>query len=74
MPIGANIRRIRQEKGMVMRELAALLEVPESYVGAVERGEVTPGAQRILEFATALGVTPNDLYGIASDLPAAANQ
>jgi len=62
--VAKNIRRIRQEKGLLMRQLAAKMQLPESYVSDIERGKFEPKAERVLEFATALEVTPNDLYGI----------
>jgi transcriptional regulator with XRE-family HTH domain len=61
MSVGAEIRRHRKAKGWNIRDLAVALDTSESYLSKVECGKVSPSADRVLEIATALKVTPNDL-------------
>lgn len=62
--VGANIRRIRMEKGMTQMELAfACNEVDYSQINRMERGTVNFSVSYLPLIAGALKVTPQDLLG-----------
>lgn len=53
--VAANIRRLRQEKGLSQDQLAHLSNVHRTYVGAVERCEKNISIDSLEKLATALG-------------------
>lgn len=57
------IRRIRQERALSVRELARLSGLSRTTVTEVERGLKTPYPSTIRKLAAALGVTPVELMG-----------
>lgn len=60
--IAANVRRLREAAGLSMRGLAEKSGDFGSAVLNVERAQHMPGAGLLYRLATALGVTPNDLF------------
>lgn len=61
--VAANIRAARARRHVSQGELAAEVGVNITTVGAWERGEIVPGADKVTALAEALGVTPNELMG-----------
>jgi transcriptional regulator with XRE-family HTH domain len=59
--IAANVKRLREESGLSMRELARLAHDVPSAVKRIEDAENMPGVGMLTRFAEALGVTVNDL-------------
>ncbi|GAM56892.1 transcriptional regulator, XRE family [Vibrio ishigakensis] len=51
---GANLRKIRKEKGISQDNLALLAEIDRSYVGRIERGEVNITLDKAYQLANAL--------------------
>ena len=58
---GANLRRIRTERGLTQERLAELADVHWTFVGKVERGEVNLSLRNIARFALGLKCKPEDL-------------
>lgn len=52
------LRQQREDKGLSMRELAADLGKPHSFVGKVEQGERRLDVIEFVFYCTALGVSP----------------
>ena len=52
------LRKQREEKGLSMRELAAILDKPHSFVGKVEQGERRLDVIEYVHYCKALGVSP----------------
>lgn len=56
MTIGENIRRIRKERGLTIKQLAELVGVNESYIRAYESGRRNPKQKSLEALANALRV------------------
>ena len=62
MTLGENIRRIRKERGLTMRQLGEKVGVSESYMRAYEVGERHPKQDKIEKIAIALHVEIKALF------------
>ena len=60
--VGANIRRVRQERGLTQEELALAAETDLRYLGSIERGKGNPSVAMLGRLAAVLGVHPRDLF------------
>lgn len=68
--MGATIRERRKTLDISRAELAARAELDLSYIGKLERGLSSPGAETILRLAGALDFNPSDLWrGVRLELP-----
>ncbi|WP_296598012.1 helix-turn-helix transcriptional regulator [Phenylobacterium sp.] len=56
--VGANIRRLRKEKGLTQEQLARAAEIAPRYVAGVERAEENPSLRFLVKIAKALGTEP----------------
>lgn len=62
--IGDQIKRVREERGLSVTELAELAAVSPGYVGKLERGDIaSPGFLPVQRIAAALDVTMDALAG-----------
>lgn len=59
--VGANIRRLRKEKGLTQEQLAHEAGMAMRYVAGVERGEENPSLRFLVKIAEALGTEPAGL-------------
>ncbi len=57
-----SIRRLRLEKGWRQLDLARKLDVYQSEVSAIERGEREPGVYLAKRIARALGASVDDVF------------
>lgn len=57
----ANLRRIREEKGMSQRQLAQLMNVSQPAVNDWENNKKYPCVDKVYDAARVLGVTVEDL-------------
>lgn len=55
--IGEKLRKVRQDKKMSLRELAATADISASMLSQIETGKVFPSVRSLYDIATALGVT-----------------
>lgn len=60
--IGARVREIRMTTGVSLRELARRLALSPATITALEKGRTTMSVDRLHEIASALGVSPADLF------------
>ncbi len=58
---GANLRRLRNEKGFSQEELAAVAGINRTYVSKLEKGASYAGLEIIGKIADALGIDPVEL-------------
>lgn len=69
MTVGENIRRIRKERGLTLKQLGDMVGVSESYIRAYESGRRNPKLKSLEKLAKALAVnvevlTSSDFDGI----------
>ena len=62
--VGANLRRLRVERGFSQEAFADRLGYHRTYVGGVERGERNLTLRTVERLAAALGVDPLDLFAV----------
>jgi transcriptional regulator with XRE-family HTH domain len=60
--LGANVRRLRQERGLSQEELGFRIGIHYTYLGSVERGERNVALRNIVRIARALGVPVAELF------------
>lgn len=60
--VGANIRRLRKERGLSQEALAGEAGLAMRHIGRIERGEGNPTVSMVAKIATVLGVHPSALY------------
>lgn len=63
MTIGENIRRIRKERGLTLKQLGDAVGVSEAYIRAYESGRRNPKQQSLEALASALHVNVEALTG-----------
>jgi transcriptional regulator with XRE-family HTH domain len=59
--VGANVRRIRVERGLTQEQLAHDAEIDLTYLGGIERGRRNPSVDVLGRIAKALRCHPADL-------------
>lgn len=62
--IGERLVRLRKEKGITQKELAALLGVTQPLVSNYETGELRLHGELIVQLANILGTTADELLGL----------
>ncbi|MBS1256315.1 MAG: HTH-type transcriptional regulator RamB [Deltaproteobacteria bacterium] len=62
---GMKLRNYRKEKGLGLKELAAVSGLSASYINEIEKGKKYPKAEKIMLLAEGLGVEYNDLVSIS---------
>jgi Predicted transcriptional regulators len=64
---GANIRRLRLERGLTQEDLAGEAGIAMRHVGRIERGESSPTVDLLGKLAAVLGVHPQALLEDTAD-------
>lgn len=62
--VGANIRRLRKERGLSQEALAGEAGLAMRHLGRIERGEGNPTVAILGKLAAVLGVHPTDFYSV----------
>ena len=65
--IGKNIREHRRQRRFSVENLAEYLELSESYIGLLERGDRCPSLKIVYKLCDLYGITPNDLLTTPDD-------
>lgn len=60
---GNTLKKIRREKSISLRDLAAAAGLEHAQIARIEKGEVNPTLTTIADLAEALGIRPNELLG-----------
>lgn len=63
--LGRRVRRIRQDKGLTLKQIEAKVGVSATHISEIERGKTSPTIQALEKIASALEVLPSHLI----DLP-----
>ncbi len=58
----ANLRRIRQERGLSQERLAHSSDLNMTHVAKIERSEREPGVRTVSKLAKTLGVSASELF------------
>jgi transcriptional regulator with XRE-family HTH domain len=61
--LGANVRRLRRERGLSQEELAFEAEIDRTYVSQIERGVINPSLLVLYKIGRALHADVLDLLG-----------
>jgi len=59
--VGANVKRLREAKGLSQEQLAFDADMHRTYVSGIERGKRNPTITVLERLALALGVTSSEL-------------
>lgn len=59
--LGETVRELRENKGLLLRQVAAFLEVDTAYLSKMERNEKKAGRQHVQKLAKALETSEKDL-------------
>lgn len=59
--IGKNIREHRRQRRFSVENLAEFLELSESYIGLLERGDRCPSLKIVYKLCDLYGIAPNEL-------------
>lgn len=62
--VGANIKRLRKERGLSQEALAGEAGLAMRHIGRIERGEGNPTVSMLAKIAAALGVDPAAFYAL----------
>jgi transcriptional regulator with XRE-family HTH domain len=69
--LGAQLRRLREDRELTQEKLAELAGLNYKYVGRIELGKSDPGAYVLVRLAAALRVPIGELFETAHPVPAA---
>jgi transcriptional regulator with XRE-family HTH domain len=61
--VGINIKRLREQKNITLRELAKKAGVSASFISQIETGKVSPSLVTLKNIAKALNITVSSLIG-----------
>lgn len=60
--IGRKIRNLRNRNGLTQQELADRSELTKGFISQVERGQVSPSVETLLDLIECLGSTPAEFF------------
>ncbi|AZK47508.1 helix-turn-helix domain-containing protein [Paenibacillus lentus] len=60
--VGERIRSFRKARGLTQADLGELVELPQPYVGGIERGERNISLETLQKLMLALHITPSELF------------
>ena len=63
--VGANVRRLRLDRGLTQRDLANGAGLKERYVQLLEAGKANPTVGVLLDVADILGASPSEFFAPA---------
>ena len=63
--VGANIKRLRKERGLSQEALAGEAGLAMRHLGRIERGEGNPTVAVLSKLAEVLGVSPTEFYRVS---------
>ena len=66
---GAQLRKLRQDKGYGLREFALIADMEYSQLSKIERGVTNPTLNTMLNLCVALKVNHHDLFDFKFEIP-----
>jgi transcriptional regulator with XRE-family HTH domain len=64
LALGMAIRRLRGENGLSQEQLSLEAGLHRNYIGRIERGELSPTFEPLVEIARALDIGPDELMRV----------
>lgn len=61
--IGKQIRILRKNRGLTQEQLGEMVQLPQSYIGGVERGEKNISIVTLERLILALNISPAEIFG-----------
>lgn len=62
--LGTRLRALRESQGMLLRQVAAQIEVDTALISKIERGERRAQREHVTKMATALNAQENELTAL----------
>lgn len=62
--LGDILRQLREGKGLLLRQVAADLDMDTALLSKIERGERSPKKEQLIKAANTFGIPPRDLLVI----------
>jgi len=59
--LGETLRQLREGKGLLLRQVAADLDMDTALLSKIERGDRSPKKEQLLKAAALFGIPPRDL-------------
>lgn len=69
MHVGLNIKKIREEKGLMQKEIAAIAGMHPANYNKVEKGEREPSIEALDKIAKSFGLTVDQLIHYEGNMP-----
>jgi len=69
MNIGKNIKKIREQKGLMQKEVASAAAIHTSNYSKIEKGEREPSIEALDRIATLLGMTVDEIIHFEGKMP-----
>lgn len=69
MNIGKNIKKIREQKGLMQKEVATATGIHTSNYSKIEKGEREPSIEALNKIARRFGITIDDLIHLEDNVP-----
>ena len=66
---GAQLRRLRRQRGMTQEQLAEISGYHATHIANIERGRNLPSLEAVFRLAQALGVSASELIAAAEEPP-----
>ena len=60
LPIGTFFRQKREEKGLLVRQVAAVIEVDQAIISRIENNDRLPTKEQLLKLAGLYGLNPKE--------------
>jgi transcriptional regulator with XRE-family HTH domain len=64
---GENLKRIREKKGLSLRDVASRCDLDNSNISKIENGQFNIQLSKIVELAKGLNIHPKELLDLAID-------
>jgi transcriptional regulator with XRE-family HTH domain len=69
MNIGENIKKVRKEKGMLQKQVAAEVGLDQSNYNKIENGQRQPSIEVLYKLAKLFGMTTDQLINLEDGIP-----
>ncbi|CAM4284162.1 transcriptional regulator with XRE-family HTH domain [Paenibacillus endophyticus] len=60
--VGIRIRSLRKNRGLTQEQLGELVQLPQPYIGGIERGEKNISLETLERIIQVLHIDPSDLF------------